>query len=115
MNFTESDLNSEFLLKCVNSSENDLGKTNNEWNFALMFCYFNNGEAFRNYVKYFQGDFIIIIGPKNGAGIHTDPLPFAPIFDLSDNNSKSILWQLEYSVQIDKSYNYIVVYKRLIN
>lgn len=45
------------------------------WNFALLFCYFNNREAFNEYVKCYRGNFIIIIGPEENTNRYTEPMP----------------------------------------
>lgn len=36
-----------------------------EKNCALLFCYFNNREAFVSYLKKYRGNCIIILGPHN--------------------------------------------------
>nr|XP_053643677.1 uncharacterized protein LOC128696440 [Cherax quadricarinatus] len=41
---------------------------------ALMCCYFNNGEVFRQYVAAYEGPALIIIGATDGSH-HTDPRP----------------------------------------
>ncbi|XP_066249053.1 uncharacterized protein [Euwallacea similis] len=73
--------------------------------FALMFCYFNNGPAFRNYIKHFRGLMVVIIGPAQGAGRHTDPQPFNPDFGQSH-------WRLEASQEIRQTKDFIVIYLR---
>lgn len=86
------------LNETINCSIND--------NFALLFCYFNNGVAFTEYVKVFNGNFLILIGPKEGCGIVTDPLPLNPKFERND------VWCIENVIEIENSVNVIVIYKR---
>ncbi|XP_066153805.1 uncharacterized protein [Euwallacea fornicatus] len=71
--------------------------------FALMFCYFNNGPAFRDYIKRFRGVMVVIIGPARGAGRHTDPQPFDPDFGQSQ-------WQLEAFQEIRQTKDFIAIY-----
>lgn len=74
---------------------------------AMMFCYFNNGVAFREYVKHFKGHYVIIAGPIEGKGIHTDPLPFSAKFPADQN------WEFvtDFSVGSEKL-NHVVIYQR---
>lgn len=72
-------------------------------NTALLFCYFNNRKAFDNYLKYYVGNVLIIIGPHQ-KGVHTDPLPFN---DVPDD------WLLYKSQEIRSSGDFIVVYTKL--
>lgn len=48
---------------------------------ALLFCYFNNENAFSNYINAYEGNVVIIVGPKPGLGRHTSPMPLTPNFD----------------------------------
>ncbi|RVE44316.1 hypothetical protein evm_011040 [Chilo suppressalis] len=72
-------------------------------NTALMFCYFNNREAFEDYLNYYSGNVLIIIGPGEGKGVHTDPRPFG---DVSEN------WKLYKSQEVRTSKDYIAVYHK---
>ncbi|XP_031842592.1 uncharacterized protein LOC116431389 isoform X2 [Nomia melanderi] len=45
-------------------------------NHALLFCYFNNGPAFCEYIKNFKGKLIFVIGPEENQRRWTDPMPF---------------------------------------
>ncbi|KAK7866156.1 hypothetical protein R5R35_001384 [Gryllus longicercus] len=72
---------------------------------AIMFCYFNNKTAFREYMKLFKGNCLIIIGPEEGSGRHTDPLPFDP-------EVQTLGWKLVSSREIQNSKDHIVVYER---
>ncbi|XP_026759913.3 uncharacterized protein LOC128202632 [Galleria mellonella] len=68
---------------------------------ALLFCYFNNRDAFNEYLKYFSGRVLIIIGPGDGKGVHTDPKPFG---DVTDD------WILYKWEEVRNSKDYIAVY-----
>ncbi|XP_023297042.2 uncharacterized protein LOC111679674 [Lucilia cuprina] len=81
----------------------------NSWNFALMFCYFNNRSAFLEYLKIYEGNYIIIVGPLEKTEIYTDPLPLEPNFP-EDLTSK---WTLIQTVPI-KSNNILVLYGKNI-
>ncbi|ENN70224.1 uncharacterized protein LOC109545681 [Dendroctonus ponderosae] len=73
--------------------------------FALMFCYFNDGRAFREYVQRFRGLMIIIIGPDDGSGRHTDPQPFTADFGQSG-------WMLVRQQEIKNTKDFIAIYLR---
>lgn len=70
---------------------------------ALLFCYFNNGPAFDEYVRLYAGPVVIIIGPGHGKGVHTDPAPFQ---DLGDE------WILFASQEIRNSKDFIALHCR---
>ncbi|CAK1579038.1 unnamed protein product [Parnassius mnemosyne] len=70
---------------------------------ALLFCYFNNGPAFAEYIKHYSGPVIVIIGPGCGKGVHTDPTPFE---DLGEE------WKMYRSQEIRDSQDYIAIYQR---
>lgn len=70
---------------------------------ALLFCYFNNREAFNEYLKYFSGNVIVIIGPADGKGVHTDPKPFG---DVPEE------WKLYDSQEVRDSKDFIAIYRR---
>ncbi|KAH8381774.1 hypothetical protein KR009_000179 [Drosophila setifemur] len=70
LNYVEDaeEVNPHFLNCCCNDSSPS----------ALLFCYFNNRRAFLDYLRIFQGRWLIIIGPQPALGIHTDPNPLQP-------------------------------------
>ncbi|XP_041988911.1 uncharacterized protein LOC121740306 [Aricia agestis] len=72
-------------------------------NAALLFCYFNNRDAFNEYLKYFTGGTLIIIGPSGDKYVHTDPKPFG---DLGAE------WSLYRSQEVGQTKDYIAVYTR---
>ncbi|XP_053605362.1 uncharacterized protein LOC128672320 [Plodia interpunctella] len=72
-------------------------------NTALLFCYFNNRNAFEEYIKCFSGNVMIIIGPGDGKGVHTDPKPFG---DVNDD------WELYKWQEVRNSKDFIAVYIR---
>ncbi|XP_044747276.1 uncharacterized protein LOC123308608 [Coccinella septempunctata] len=80
--------------------ENPLNKDH-----ALLFCYFNNGPAFTDYVKNYTGNGIIIIGPSYGNGKHTEPPPFNVKFP-------SLNWKLECYKEIKQTKDFIAFYIR---
>ncbi|XP_046416192.1 uncharacterized protein LOC124300191 [Neodiprion virginianus] len=72
---------------------------------ALLFCYFNNGPAFLNYMNEYRGKMVIIIGPGEGRGSCTDPAPF-------DKKFLDLGWILESAREIRNTKDYIAVYVR---
>ncbi|XP_063373716.1 uncharacterized protein LOC134661525 [Cydia amplana] len=70
---------------------------------ALLFCYFNNRPAFEEYLRNFTGKVLIIIGPGDGKGVHTDPRPFG---DVGEE------WTLLKSQEVRSSFDFIAVYLR---
>lgn len=74
LKFTESQITNQFLKDCIQSNEN---------HFALLFCYFNNRKAFHEYVRAYDGDLIIIVGPSE-QNIVTDPNPLNPHFEYDE-------------------------------
>lgn len=78
LKFLEPDqvISSQFLLDTCLSKN---------WNFCLLFCYFNNRAAFDEYVKCYRGNFIIVIGPAEGTSRYTEPLPQDKEFQKNEN------------------------------
>lgn len=75
LKFTESQITNQFLKDCIQTNEN---------HFALLFCYFNNREAFLEYIRAYDGDLIIIVGPTSEHHIVTDPNPLNPNFETDE-------------------------------
>lgn len=99
MKFTDQPITSQFLNDCVQCDE-----------FALLFCYFNNRDAFQEYVRAFHGDFIFIVGPTDQHHIVTDPNPLNPHFPCDDE------WRLLDHHQLnDHLSNCISVFQRINN
>ncbi|XP_021195543.3 uncharacterized protein LOC110380015 [Helicoverpa armigera] len=71
-------------------------------NTAILFCYFNNRKAFEDYLKYYKGNVLIIIGPHK-IGVHTDPKPFDDV---------TADWALYKSQEIRNSGDFIAVYTK---
>lgn len=73
-----------------------------------MLCYFNNPRAFRDYVRYYIGNFIILIGPAVTAPQerHCDPMPECPDFE----NEKQ--WEKCYSKEWGLNKDICVIWKR---
>lgn len=78
------------------------------YHFALLFCYFNDKEAFDAYVRAFDGPLIILVGPEACSGTVTDPQPLNPQFEKSETH----FWTIETIINID-SFNYMAVYRRI--
>nr|XP_023030258.1 uncharacterized protein LOC111518135 [Leptinotarsa decemlineata] len=76
-------------------------------NHVLLFCYFNNKVAFQDYIRAYKGNLVLIIGPGNGKGRHTDPEPFDPDFG-------STRWTLKDYNEVKDSKDFIAVYTRCI-
>lgn len=72
----DQEITSQFLLDTCMSRN---------WNFSLLFCYFNNRDAFDKYVSCYQGNFIIIIGPADNTLRYTEPLPLDTEFQKNQN------------------------------
>lgn len=97
LKFTTSDrLTSKFLCDCVGQSAD---------RFALLFCYFNNRNAFLDYVRAYEGKLIVIIGPINGDKIVTDPIPLNPLFETNE-------WQLVGQSEMHGFDNCMAIYRR---
>ncbi|KAH8407004.1 hypothetical protein KR222_003739 [Zaprionus bogoriensis] len=72
---------------------------------ALLFCYFNNRQAFLEYLSVFGGRWLILIGPQPDLGIHTDPNPLQP--QLPDNQ-----WALHGIINWTEQ-NVVALYRKL--
>lgn len=75
LKFTEAPITNKFLQECIQMDTDQ---------FALLFCYFNNREAFHEYVRAYNGNLIIIVGPNSEHQIVTDPNPLNPNFECDD-------------------------------
>lgn len=99
LKFTDHPITTRFLRACVQSDESD--------EFALLFCYFNNRDAFQEYVRAFNGDIIIIVGPSE-QHIVTDPNPMNPHFECEND------WKLIDSYLFnDQLSNCMSIYRRI--
>lgn len=72
---------------------------------ALLFCYFNDGKAFRKYIDCYKGPLVFIIGPGSGVGRYTDPEPFHPNFG-------SDAWVLDNVEELGNTGDFIAAYTR---
>lgn len=99
LHFIEADPTTKYLRECALTVDN----------FALIFCYFNNKSAFDKYMKVFDGNLVLIVGPKNDCGIVTDPLPLNPKF----GEYNGFKWVVESIIDIDADdCNVVAVYRR---
>lgn len=73
--------------------------------YALIFCYFNNGSAFCNYMKNYTGNLIFVIGPKASENRWTDPMPF-------DKRFNEYGWRLIEKKEMERTNDYITVYSK---
>lgn len=96
LKFTENPVTSQFLDDCIQTDQ-----------FALLFCYFNNRDAFDEYVRAYRGQLIIIVGPTSEQHIVTDPNPLNPRFE----NDEWLL--LDYCQFNDEHSNCMSVYRRI--
>lgn len=80
-------------------------KNNLNSNYALLFCYFNNGPAFLEYINDYEGNVVFIIGPGIGKGRHTDPEPFKANFG-------DVAWRLHAYQEVKSSKDFIAVYTK---
>lgn len=74
-------------------------------NYALFFCYFNSGPAFRDYIKSYRGNLVIIVGPGKERGSFANPEPFNP--DFMDDK-----WKLLDYQEVKNTGDFIAVWKR---
>lgn len=74
--------------------------------YAILFCYFNNGEAFCNYIENYKGNLVFVVGPSRGQMRSTDPMPF-------DEKFISRRWKLLKTKEILHSNDCITVYNKL--
>lgn len=73
--------------------------------YALLFCYFNNGRAFVDYMNNYAGQVVIVIGPDVGQNRTTDPLPF-------DKKFNELGWKMRNARKLDNRKDYAAVYTR---
>lgn len=78
------------------------------WNFSLLFCYFNNRPAFNEYVKCFKGNFIIIIGPAANTNRYTEPLPLDEEFQKNED------YKLVHSKEFGDNHDLIAIYEKTV-
>lgn len=73
---------------------------------ALLFCYFNNPDAFKTYIKYFYGDYVIIIGPPlKSKTKRSNPMPETPNFE------NPWLWFKVYTKEFGRDKDLLVIWK----
>lgn len=73
---------------------------------ALLFCYFNNPNAFKTYIKYFYGDYVIIIGPPlTSKTKRSNPMPETPNFE------NPWLWYKVCTKQFGRDNDLLVIWK----
>jgi hypothetical protein len=89
------------LIYADESHESDI--TTNK-NAALLFCYFNNGSAFSEYMRQYQGTCFIVIGPGEGRGTHTHPAPF------NIQLQSEFAWKMEAFQEVQHTKDFIAVY-----
>ena len=99
LKFLEPDqkITSQFLLDTCLSKN---------WNFTLLFCYFNNRDAFDEYVRSYKGNFIIIIGPAENTGRYTEPLPLDKEFQ------KNVNYKLIHLNEFGNNRDLIAIYEK---
>lgn len=93
---------------CDNDDNSDFNNAIDD-NFALLFCYFNNGNAFRDYISSYDGNVVIIIGPGPNLQTYTDPEPFSPNFGVTRN------WSQVSIRQFDTEGNFISIWTRVVD
>jgi hypothetical protein len=76
------------------------------WNFTLLFCYFNNRAAFNEYVKCYKGEFIVIIGPAENTFRYTEPLPLDEEFRKNEN------YKLVHLCEFGNNHDLIAIYEK---
>lgn len=103
---TRKMITTDFLGHCASpcGDDDDELKPNK---YALLFCYFNDKSAFDEYVRKYDGQLIIIIGPEGCSGTVTDPQPLRPQFEYS----AYYRWTIETIVNID-NFNYLAAYRK---
>lgn len=91
-----------FLQDMVFADEID-GKIPSAQNYALLFCYFNNGHAFCDYMRSTTSTVVFVIGPCERHDRFTNPMPF-------DEKFHDLGWQLLKSRKLQKSGDCISVF-----
>lgn len=74
---------------------------------ALLFCYFNNGPAFREYIRAYGGRLVLIVGPGPKQARYTDPEPFNPNFGPDGHQ-----WQLTNRQEIANTGDFVSAWSR---
>ncbi|XP_022113414.2 uncharacterized protein LOC110992058 [Pieris rapae] len=90
----------DFLITSPALDKETINILSNSDSTAILFCYFNDGDAFRDYLKYFSGRVLIIIG-SNKHGVHTNPQPFVDV---------GPEWTLWDSQEVRDSQDFITIY-----
>lgn len=91
------EISSQFLLDTCLSKN---------WNFSLLFCYFNNRDAFNEYVKCYKGTYVIIIGPAENTFRYTEPLPLDKEFQKNEK------FKLVHMAEFGNNRDLIAIYEK---
>lgn len=92
------------FLPLIYADETDGSGITTNKNVALLFCYFNNGPAFSEYMRQYEGNCFIVIGPGEGRGTHTQPAPF------NIQPESEFTWKLEAFQEVQHTKDFIAVY-----
>lgn len=102
-----------FLQECCCSSQSE----DDDWNFALMFCYFNDCKAFLHYLSLYGGSWLLLFGPaitsssSPSAAIYTEPLPLQEDFQQLTEEAGAGQWLLHTKLSIGSN-NVLALYRR---
>jgi hypothetical protein len=84
--------------------EPEVQRSLKESNTALLFCYFNCEPAWREYLANFNGPLVIVCGPVEGCGTHSDPQPFQNL---------TPEWTVVDGAKVGNTHDAIAVYARV--